>query len=145
MTNLPSNKPDRGTGHIDLWKSSHMTVHTIGRHYNQWYTGLDQYFFPLCILVDYLHFGVMDFHHRHKSGWGNQCNHPDNWCYRDNLKKWDICVGIFANNETIYAIIESSSTLNKTISIRARYVAFNVFHLALVFTSCSDIFIPEIQ
>ena len=76
-----------GTLHIELWISWRMILHKIGRLCNQWCTGLDQYFFPSCILLNYHHSEVMDFHHRHKSGSGNHYNHLDSWYYRDNLEK----------------------------------------------------------
>ena len=80
--------PDMGTVHIEFWINWHMIPHKISRLCNQWCIGLDQYFFPSCILLNYHHSEVMDFHHRHKSDSGNHCNHLDSLRYMDNLEEF---------------------------------------------------------
>ena len=134
--------PDMDTRHIDLWTSSHRTVHTIDHLCNQWYTDLDWYSFRSCIVPNYLRSEATDYHHRHISDWGNHCNHLDSSYYMDNLEKWYI-MKVLVDVQTIDAIIKSPSTFNKTVCIGAWLGTINVLKFALAFTFCCDIFISK--
>ena len=59
-----------------------------------------------------------------------------------NLKK-NIYDQIFVNLQTIYAIGQSSTTVNEAVGIRARLSTVDVFQFALAFTSFTNIFISE--
>ena len=119
---------------------------------NQWCTDPDLYFFPSCIVPNYLDSEATHFHHKnqawHKSGLDNPYIHQDNRYYRDKLEKM---IGIyhfvrdeiFVSIQTIYAIIKSSSTFKQTVCIGAWFSALKVLKVTLVFTFCCDIFIPE--
>ena len=62
----------------------------------------------------------------------------------DNLRERGYYGKKFANILTVDTIIKSSSTFNKTVSIRAGYVTFYIFNFTFAFASCCNIFIPEL-
>ena len=134
--------PDMDTRHIELWTDSRMIFRTIRHSCNQWCTDPDLYFFHSCIAPNYLDSEGMDFHHRHKSDWGNHCNHLDSSYYMDNLEKWYI-MKVLVDVKTIDAIIKSPSTFNKTVCIGAWLGTINVLKFALAFTFCCDYFISR--